>query len=96
MKVDYDDLLISRAINDSVIIVFKFKGGIRKVEPHIIFYGKETGIKYLLAFQVSSSSTSASGWKCFTLYNIYNVILQDESFIKKSVSVPKWGVVITE
>ena len=68
MKVNYGDLLISRAMENLKMISFKFDGkNIRLVEPHYIIEHIKTNVRYLMAFQIDGGSVSKNGWKIFIL-----------------------------
>ena len=93
MNVDYDDLLISRAIENLKLISFSFKGRkIRKAEPHVYLQHKITKVRYLLSYQTEGYSLSGNmGWKIFTSADIYDVTLLDDEFHKKNPKIPKWA-----
>ena len=93
MKVDYDDLLISRAMESEKMISFAFKGRkIRKAEPQALIEHKKTKIRYLIAYQTERYSVSGGlGWKAFTLYNVYDVTMLDDDFKIKNVKIPSWA-----
>jgi len=93
MNVDYDDLLISRAMESEVMISFNFKGRkIRKVQPHVLIEHNNTKVRYLFGYQTEGYSASASmGWKIFTLCDVYDVTILDIPFNMKNIKIPKWS-----
>ena len=93
MVYDQDDLLISRAMEEEKMISFRFKGRkIRACEPHVLIKHKETDIIYLLGYQTGGfSETCNVGWKIFTKYNIFDVVITELDFKIKNVKIPTWA-----
>ncbi len=74
--------IIIRAIQMKRVISFFYKEGNRTVEPFLIGYHKDTGNLTLRAYFIEGHSKSGryNTWKLYTVEDIEDIRLLDESF----------------
>ncbi|MDW5549924.1 WYL domain-containing protein [Methanosarcina sp.] len=75
--------IIKQAITNRNIIRFYYDDKQRIVEPYLIG-NTSTGKQSLRAYQIGGYSNSKiPAWKIFTVMNMYDVVLTDDSFSRR-------------